>query len=272
MPELPEVETVVRGLNNTVLGEKIESVKVLQPKLRIPIPDNLAKLLVGAKIKSITRRAKYILIHLNNNYTWVIHLGMSGRLTTHNKMPPLKKHDHVIISLKRTTMVYNDTRRFGLMIIIKDQSINDYSSFKNLGLEPLEKSFTGRKLYDLIHKSNSDIKSVLMNQNIVVGVGNIYASESLFSAHISPLRKASKISLKECGLLVNSIKSVLNEAIKSGGSTLRDYVSSSGDKGYFQHKFKVYDKKGKPCPKCKSPIKRITQKGRSTYYCQNCQG
>lgn len=271
MPELPEVETVVRGLNNIVLGEKIESVKILQPKLRVIIPDNLAKLLVGSTIKSITRRAKYILIHLDNNYILVVHLGMSGKFTAHKKMPPLKKHDHVIISLKRTTLVYNDTRRFGLIIIIKNQDISDHSLFRDLGFEPLKKSFTGRKLHELIHKKNSDIKSVLMNQNILVGVGNIYASESLFSAHISPLRKASKVSLKECGLLAGSIKYVLNQAIKSGGSTLRDYVSSSGDKGYFQHKFKVYGKGGATCPKCKSPIKKITQKGRSTYYCSKCQ-
>ena len=276
MPELPEVETVVRGIAPYLKKRRITQVELRRADLRVPFPKGFKERLEGAAITSITRRAKYILIGLNTAETLVIHLGMSGSLTFYEG--PKRKHDHVVFTLddgKR--LVFNDPRRFGLMELVKNTKT--HKLFAHLGVEPLEKEFNSVTLGASLKTRSGPIKTAIMDQKVVVGVGNIYASESLFQAHISPLRKASSLKKSEISALCDSIKNVLGSAIKSGGSSIKDFVQSSGKAGYFQHSFEVYGRANKPCLcaakhgtlKLTPLVKKITQQGRATYYCSNCQ-
>lgn len=279
MPELPEVETVCKGIEPHIVGRTIDSVKVLTPKLRIPVPTAIKKL-PGAKILSVKRKAKYILIELSNQETLVIHLGMSGRLTIGNskdinyyhRSKKQHKHDHLIITLDNgKEIVFNDTRKFGLVDLIDSQSQQNYKFFKKLGVEPLEKSFSKQTLKNICKSRSKNIKAVIMDANLLVGVGNIYACEALFLAGVDPRKEAGKLTEEEITKLRKSIVQTLRKAIKAGGSTIQDYAKADGNAGYFQHQFNVYDREGKPCKKCQCPILRFKDNGRSTYYCETCQ-
>jgi formamidopyrimidine-DNA glycosylase len=266
MPELPEVETVVRGLEKAMKGHAIATVRTGREKLRIPFPPALSKI-SGARVTSLSRRAKYILINLADKRTMIVHLGMSGRMTVN----PLRaeKHDHMILTLDTgARIVLNDPRRFGLVALVDTAKLDAHKLFSHLGPEPLDKKFTPAWLAEKFRNKKVAAKLAIMDQRVVVGVGNIYASEALFEARIDPRRPAGSLTPAELKTLAAAITSVLKRAIKAGGSSLRDYVQADGELGYFQHQWAVYGKGGETCPACKKPcITKIAQGGRSTFYC-----
>lgn len=273
MPELPEVETVCQGLLKATQGLKIAEVVCRRDALRFPLPKGFAAHLSGRRIESIGRRAKYILLRLSGGETLIVHLGMSGRLfIDSDKKKDHAKHDHVIFYFNDGTVVrFNDPRRFGLMDIAANDGIATHKLFKHLGAEPLDEEFSGTYLHAQLQRRKIAVKLAIMDQKLVVGVGNIYASEALYDARISPNRPAHKVTAKEAARLQQSIKKVLRLAIKSGGSSLRDYVRADGELGYFQHHFKTYGREGEKCPNCKGLISKIIQGGRSSFYCPKCQ-
>lgn len=272
MPELPEVETIRRGLAPVLEGHAIVSVRLNRPDLRIPFPKSIKQNLVGARIERIERRAKYLLFHLDNGQVLIAHLGMSGKMLVMDKSGyALKKHDHVIVDFDHERrLVFNDARRFGLMTVCAEEELKQHSLIAHLGPEPLGNHFNGAYLEKELSKRNTTIKAALMDQKVVVGVGNIYACEALFLSKINPFEVAKNV-IKQSSKVVEAIRNVLNSAIESGGSTFRDYVGSSGEMGYFQHEFQVYGRENAPCLGCGSTIKRKMQAGRSTFYCYDCQ-
>ena len=266
MPELPEVETVRTGLSRSWIGKRIEGVELRREGLRFPFPEGLEKRLTGQKITDIRRRAKYLLIDLENDDILLSHLGMSGKWTL-DASECEGKHDHVVIHLDDGSMsVYNDPRRFGVLDIFTGTS---HKLLDHLGPEPLE-NWTAEDLHEKLQRRKSPIKICILDQKVVVGVGNIYACEALNRSHISPTRKSNKVTKKECQVLVNEIKVILAEAIQAGGSTLRDFAGVDGTLGYFPHQFRVYDKEGSEC-ECGGTIERLVQGGRSTFWCPSCQ-
>jgi formamidopyrimidine-DNA glycosylase len=273
MPELPEVETVVRGLQQSIVGKKVINVQTSGKAMRIPIPGDIESRLSGRSVSRVRRISKYVVIELDDQQTLVLHLGMSGRVMFHVKHQARQKHDHLICSFDDgSEMVLNDARRFGLVALIEGKATSQHKLFANLGIEPLTEEFDGAYLYQVSKARKVPIKNLIMNANIIVGVGNIYACESLFISGIRPDRPACNLSLLDCKNLVSNIKKVLLAAIESGGSTLRDYAQSSGESGYFQHHFKVYGKEGKECETCrKAVITNIKLGGRSSFYCHKCQ-
>lgn len=273
MPELPEVETVCRGLRASMVGRRIEEVQLRRASIRVPVPSDLPKRITGARVKNVERRAKYILITMDNDYCLLVHLGMSGRMMVFSPAPQeLHKHDHVLFHLEDgQAVIFNDPRRFGLVTGAPCPDIPAHPFLAGLGLEPLSEAFDAEYLFGKLQKRKQAIKPALMDQKLVVGVGNIYASEALFKSGIHPERPANEIDKEKCRQLVMAIRSVLDAAIASGGSTLRNYVNSGGQSGYFQHHFDVYGREGRPCSKCGRPIAKIVQVGRSTFYCKNCQ-
>lgn len=273
MPELPEVETVCRGLATSVTGKKVERVLVRNAALRTPVAKDFAGNLQHATLLNVSRRAKYALIECSNKTTLVIHLGMSGSVVIHERAPDIfQKHDHVVLYLSDgSAAVYNDPRRFGLMLLCPTPSLQQHALFAHLGPEPLSKEWSAADLFASFQGKKAAIKTVIMDQQVVVGVGNIYASEALFEAGIHPARPAASATKAEAKKLHKAIRNVLEAAIKSGGSTLRDYVRSSGEAGYFQHHFRVYDKESQACETCGTPISSIRQAGRSSFYCNLCQ-
>lgn len=272
MPELPEVETVRRGLLS-LEGKVIEQVTLRRADLRVPFPENLAEIIEGVRVASLDRRAKYLLMHLENGQTLILHLGMSGKLLLHAAMPnALAKHDHVVMRFTDgATLIFNDARRFGFLLMQPTEDLDQHPSIAPLGPEPLSEDLTVEYLYGTLKKKSCSMKAALMDQRVVAGLGNIYVCESLFMAGILPDKKANKVTKKAVEKLVPAIKQVLEAAIASGGSTLRDYVRSSGDLGYFQHEFKVYGREGESCTRCGATVKRIIQQNRSTFYCGSCQ-
>lgn len=273
MPELPEVETVRRAIAQECEGAHIIDVVCHRRNLRQPLPKDFEEILHGKRILRVQRRAKYLLVHLEAGVVLIVHLGMSGKWLIH--LPPLptrQKHDHVVMQLDNgKTLVFNDPRRFGLMALSTEAGLATHPLLAHLGPEPLGEAFTADYLYPQLKRRKCTIKAALMDQELVVGVGNIYASEALFLSRISPKRVASRVTRAEAARLVPAIWQVLEAAIASGGSTLRDYVRSTGDAGYFQHHFQVYGREEKPCFVCGTPIRRITQQGRSSFYCPHCQ-
>ena len=266
MPELPEVETVRTGLSRSWIGKRIDGVELRRESLRFPFPDNLDKRLTGRTITNIRRRAKYPLIDLDNDEILLSHLGMSGKWIL-DASSSEGKHDHVVLYLDDGTMsIYNDPRRFGVLDLMVGTS---HKLLDHLGPEPLEK-WTAKQLHEKLSKRRSPIKIAILDQKVVVGVGNIYACEALNRTKISPTRLACDITAKECGKLVSEIKKILSEAIAAGGSTLRDFAGVDGTLGYFPHQFKVYDKEGDDCS-CGGVIQRLVQGGRSTFWCPSCQ-
>jgi formamidopyrimidine-DNA glycosylase len=278
MPELPEVETVCRGLDPVMRGQEILRAEIRRKDLRQPFPRGLKTALEGAVIQNITRRAKYILIALDTGKILVIHLGMSGRVQIESAGYVPKTHDHFILHLQnKSIIVLNDARRFGLVLLVDAAALGEHPAFAALGPEPLSNDFNGPYLGEKLRGKKVAVKIALMDPRIVVGVGNIYASEALFLAGISPLRVAGTISGARAEKLAHAIVTVLTKAIAQGGSTLRDHRQANGELGYFQHHFGVYDKAGKACPDCRCDIvktggvRRIVQGGRSSFYCAEKQ-
>ena len=268
MPELPEVETTVNSLN-ILKNKKVINLDIHTKKLRYPVPINKLKKTVNAKIINLRRIAKYVIIDLNISNSIIIHLGMSGRLKIMNIKMPIKNHDHLVLKFNNIKLIYNDPRRFGFIDIVESDKINNIRYIKKLGIDALDKNLSTEYLYHKFCKSEVLIKQLLLNQYIVAGIGNIYASEILFDAKISPLRKGSSLKKYQIGTIIRSIRKILNKAIKYGGSSINDYVSPDGTLGNFQNKFNVYGQEGLKIKGYK--IKKEVLYGRSTFFCPEIQ-
>lgn len=270
MPELPEVETTRRGLEPRLVGRRIERAVIRERRLRRPIPKKLPEWLAGAKIRSIGRRGKYLLIGCGHG-TLIVHLGMSGRLWVVASTTPAGKHDHFDLVLDDgRTLRFKDPRRFGLLLWCGQNPLA-HPLLKDIGPEPLTPAFGGEYLHRQTRSRSAAIKLVLMDSRLVAGIGNIYASEALFRAGIRPSTPARRLSRARCDVLAEKVRETLQDAIVAGGSSLRDYVNSAGEAGFFQDKFNVYDRAGEACFKCATAIKGIRQGQRATYYCPRCQ-
>jgi len=269
LPELPEVETTRRGLAPHVRRRRIAQLLVYEPRLRWRIARDLPARIAGQRITSIGRRGKYLLLGLESG-TLLLHLGMSGNLRVVPADTPRVKHDHFDLVLDSgRALRFNDPRRFGSLLYAANP--DTHPLLAALGPEPLAEEFDADYLYRSTRRRRVAIKQLLMNSRIVVGVGNIYASEALFRARIRPQRRASSLSLAEAGRLVRAVRAVLRQAIRSGGTTLRDYLGADGAPGYFRQRLYVYERRGQPCRRCRTPIRALTQGQRSTYYCASCQ-
>jgi formamidopyrimidine-DNA glycosylase len=293
MPELPEVETVRRGLEPILVGNAFTHVEQRRPDLRFPLPKRFGERLEGRKVEALDRRAKYLLARLDDGEVLVMHLGMTGRFAIDkangarvapghfaHRQSPVPKHEHIVFHLGDGTAVrYSDVRRFGLMDLVPASALDSYALFKGLGVEPLGDELTPEWLAGKLKGKATSIKAALIDQRLIAGLGNIYACEALHRARISPLKLAGTLATKsgkptkKTEALVEGIKTVLTSAIKAGGSSLRDYRHTDGRLGRFQHSFKVYGREGKPCRRtgCDGVIRRIVQNGRSTFYCPTCQ-
>lgn len=291
MPELPEVETVRRGLMPVLQGAVIESAEARRPDLRWPLPENFAERLAGRRVEAIGRRAKYLLADLDGGEVMILHLGMSGSIRVegekalrpgafHYPRAAAGPHDHVVLHLAGgTTVTFNDPRRFGAILIVPYDRLESHPLLAGLGPEPLGNAFHADYLASVFARRNTSLKAALLDQKLVAGLGNIYVCEALFRAGLSPRRLAHTIVTKDgkptqrVERLVTAIRDVLREAIQAGGSSLRDHKQVSGELGYFQHTFRVYDREGEPCRTrhCKGIVQRIVQGGRSTFYCPVCQ-
>ena len=282
MPELPEVETIMRGISPFLEGATIKKIKLNRADLRWPFPENFASRIKEAKVLNLKRRSKYILVELSTGETLLIHLGMSGKILVSNskignyfyESAQASNHDHVIFTLNDGTVItYNDPRRFGAMDLTKTDDLNNHKFLQKLGPEPLGNNFNSEYLKIKLSKKESPIKNVLLDQSIVAGLGNIYVCEALFMSGISPKKKASKISKNKCDELVLNIRTILISAIEAGGSSLKDFTDIQGNPGYFQFDFYVYGRDNECCKTrdCDRKIKRIFQSGRSSFYCPRCQ-
>ncbi|WP_317992808.1 bifunctional DNA-formamidopyrimidine glycosylase/DNA-(apurinic or apyrimidinic site) lyase [Bartonella gliris] len=290
MPELPEVETVRRGLKPVVTGAKIISVTLNRRDLRFPFPEALSERLMGRKIMDLDRRAKYLLFHLSQNETILSHLGMSGSWRIEDEVlrgadsytSKLVAHDHLVINIQATSgkiyrLTYNDSRRFGFILLADTRRLCEHPLLKKLGIEPMNNAFSGCYLQKAFVNKKSSLKAALLDQSIIAGLGNIYVCEALWRSRLSPQRGAFTLALKTvrarefADSLAQNIRNVITEAILSGGSSLRDYMQVDGSLGYFQHAFSVYGREGKECLQCGTPIVRILQSGRSSFYCSKCQ-
>jgi formamidopyrimidine-DNA glycosylase len=288
MPELPEVETVRTGLSPYMVGQKIIGVEQRRPDLRFPFPDRFTQRLIQRRIMNLGRRAKYLLAELDNDEILVMHLGMSGSFRIggkitgqfHHDRSRLPAHDHVVFSLENGAVItYNDPRRFGFMQLISRQELPNHKFFSGLGLEPLGNALDGQALASLFASKAAPLKAALLDQSLIAGLGNIYVCEALHRAGLSPRRAAGTLvradgsPTQRADLLAQVIREVLQEAVKAGGSSLRDHRQANGTLGYFQHGFRVYDREGESCSResCKGHIKRIVQSGRSTFFCSQCQ-
>lgn len=277
MPELPEVETIKTAIAAALKNAVIQDITVNAPKLRQPIPQDLREKLAGRRITGYRRIAKYIVIDFDNNLSLILHLGMSGRIKLSGERGIPEKHDHIVFQTSEGYMIYNDARRFGLCLIEASDKIDSCPPLAHLGIDPFDEKLDGAYLHRKLSHKSVPIKQALLDQSIICGIGNIYASEALFLAGIMPTRAACSLSEKECPVLVDSIRMTLKKAIAAGGSTLRDYRKPDGSLGYFQNQHCVYGKEGHPCPDCTCDINRtggirkIVQGSRSTYFCESKQ-
>lgn len=289
MPELPEVETVRRGLQPAMEGRLILKVEQRRPDLRFPFPERFVERIEGQTVMALGRRAKYLLADLSSGDVLIMHLGMSGRFTILengqavqqgefvHQAGGLPAHDHVIFTMEGgTRVIYNDARRFGFMDLVPRATLPESKHMKGLGLEPLGNVLDGETLIDLFAQKKTPLKAALLDQSLIAGLGNIYVCEALHRAGLSPQRAAGTLTRKgrmreKADMLARAIRDVLSEAVEAGGSTLRDYAHTDGSLGYFQHSFRVYDREGEACTRCGAPIKRLVQSGRSTFYCAACQ-
>ena len=274
MPELPEVETVRRGLALKMTGRSIARAELRRPDLRRPFPPMLAERLDGARIGELGRRGKYILIELDTDGLLLLHLGMSGRVVAGGDDLPEEKHDHVVLTLDDGTVVrFNDPRRFGTLDYLLRSETDVHPLLAGLGPEPLGPDFDGRYLAKTLAGKMTPIKSALLDQRVVAGLGNIYVCEALYRASLSPRRLATTVVGARARRLALAVREVLAEAIEAGGSSLRDYVQANGELGYFQHRWAVYGREGEPCPgcTCAEGVRRIVQAGRSTFFCAKRQ-
>ena len=276
MPELPEVETVRRGLIPRMVGHRIVRLTQRRKDLRVALPARFAQKVEGRTILAIDRRAKYLLLRLDDGNTLIAHLGMSGRMTLHDARSaaehPFERHDHVVFETDKGWQVrFNDARRFGLMLLAADEALPKHKLFKGLGPEPLDDSFDGAALAGRLKGRKTPIKAALLNQSLLHGVGNIYADEALHHAGIRPRRHAGRLTRDELTHLRSALQKILKQAIKLGGSSVSDYVDADGVAGFFQLHHRVYSRTGQPCRTCKTPIERIVIGGRSTHFCPTCQ-
>jgi formamidopyrimidine-DNA glycosylase len=274
MPELPEVETVVRGLRPHLTGRTFVEVEQRRPDLREKLPARFVQRLTGRKISAVERRAKYILIELDDGNVLVVHLGMSGRFVLGARPNAVGPHEHLAFTLDDGRVLrFTDPRRFGLMDLIPLAGLAAHRRFAGMGPEPLSPEFTGAVLAALLDGRRGPIKAALIDQHTVAGVGNIYACEALYAAGISPRRPSRQVQRERADRLVAALRAVLEKAIAAGGSSARDYVNANGEQGWFQAQWAVYDKEGQPCPRCdcKAGVRRIVQSGRSTFYCPRLQ-
>lgn len=278
MPELPEVETVRRGLATRLVGRRFDRIKLNRPDLRFPIPKTLARRLTGRPIMAVDRRAKFLLMRFEGGPVMIGHLGMSGRMILDEGDRPPEPHDHLVFTIDDGgRLVYNDVRRFGFVDLADEKNLETHPRLAGLGPEPLDDSFDAAYLSARLSGKMTPIKSALLDQKIVAGIGNIYACEALYQASISPKRMATTVTGARADRLVDAVKDVLSRAIEAGGSSLRDYVQTDGELGYFQHSWAVYGREGEPCPRChnesarQSLVVRIVQSGRSTFYCHRHQ-
>lgn len=288
MPELPEVETVRRGLAPLVEGARVRRIELRRPDLRFPFPEAFARRIEGAAVTALGRRGKYLLAALSSGETLVMHLGMTGRFSIDRDAAqgarpgdfyftaaPDPRHDHVIFELETPAgparVTFNDARRFGFMDLAPTASLAACVHFAGMGPEPLSDAFTEAAFNAALKDRRTPIKAALLDQGVVAGVGNIYACEALWRARISPRRAAASVAGKRAAQLRGAVRDVLSEAIEAGGSTLRDFAGSDGASGRFQHRFNAYDRAGEPCATCGAPVRRIVQAGRSTFYCGGCQ-
>ena len=276
MPELPEVETVVRGLQQRLAGRRFREVTLNRPDLRTPMPKGLKSRLEGKRLERVGRRAKYILIYCEGDTVLLAHLGMSGRIVIAeaDDKRARQKHDHAIFTFDDgAVLAFNDARRFGMIDCVDAAQLRDHRLLRDLGLEPLGPLFNGASLGKRLAGKRCSIKAALLDQRVVAGLGNIYASEALYWANISPRRRAGTVAGARAEALAEAIRETLERAIAAGGSSLRDYVQASGELGYFQHHWAVYGKEGEKCPRCDCTpgIRRFVQNARSTFYCAKYQ-
>ncbi|GLS23354.1 formamidopyrimidine-DNA glycosylase [Labrys miyagiensis] len=287
MPELPEVETVRRGLEPAMTGARFVAVEARRPDLRFPFPVDFVKRLTGETILSMGRRAKYLLGDLSSGEVLVMHLGMTGRFLITapdghvdepgefaNEVKEDARHDHVVFRLSNGfAITYNDVRRFGFMDLVPRAGLETSRHFKAMGIEPLGNELSGDAIERLFEGKAAPLKAALLDQGLIAGLGNIYVCEALNRAGLAPERAAGTLTGKQAARLATVIRDVLEEAVAAGGSTLKDYRHTDGSLGYFQHRFRVYDREGEPCttPRCKGTIERLVQAGRSTYWCRSCQ-
>ncbi|MCT8999155.1 bifunctional DNA-formamidopyrimidine glycosylase/DNA-(apurinic or apyrimidinic site) lyase [Chelativorans intermedius] len=295
MPELPEVETVRRGLQPAMEGARLAAVELRRPDLRFPLPRNLGERLAGRRITALARRAKYLLMHMEDGTVLICHLGMSGSFriedgtariagSFHHPRGKDGRHDHVVFHLESRhgpplSVVYNDPRRFGFMVLGEAATLQAHPLLASLGVEPTGNALDGALLARLLAGRRAPLKAVLMDQRVIAGLGNIYACEALWRAGLSPRRAASTLAGRDgrgttrSARLAEAVRAVIAEAIAAGGSSLRDHMQADGTLGYFQHSFSVYDRAGSPCPRqgCAGTVRRIVQAGRSTFYCPACQ-
>ena len=274
MPELPEVETIRRGMAAAIEGKVIHSVRVNRYDLRMPVPQDLGQSLTGRKIKALKRRGKYIIMDLDGDVTGVLHLGMSGRIHIYESERDYvaNKHDHIVAVMDDGgCFAFEDPRRFG-MFYLSDGAWQQEKPFSDMGPEPF-REWTGEMFYDAIKNKSASIKSVLLDQRCVAGLGNIYVCEALYLAGVHPETRAGKVNRKEADKIVLATKEVLERAIEAGGSSLKDYRHTDGSLGYFQYGFSVYDRKGEMCRKqsCDGTVERVVQSNRSSFYCPVCQ-
>jgi len=275
MPELPEVETVMRGLMPVMDGQRISRADVRREGLRWPFPERFAERLTGARVAGMRRRAKYILMALDSGESLLVHLGMSGKVTIDESGALLpEKHDHVVLDMDNgVRILFNDPRRFGALDLLETVRLESHKLLRELGPEPLGNSFNAAYFGARLNGRKTPIKSAMLDQNTVAGLGNIYVCEALWRAGIAPQTQSATLNPARVNVLVGHIRDVLAEAIEAGGSSLKDYRQANGELGYFQHSFKTYGREGEPClkPDCKGEIARITQSGRSSFYCPHCQ-
>lgn len=290
MPELPEVETVRRGLEPAMTGASVDRLELRRANLRFSFPDQFSERMTGRKIRQLRRRAKYLLIDLDGDETMIAHLGMSGsfRIASiddgqipgvfHHDRSKLEKHDHVVFHLDgailgRVTVTYNDPRRFGFMLLHQTSDLQNHPLMRSIGIEPLGNELSGPAILSLFENSSSPLKSALLDQKRIAGLGNIYVCEALWRTKLSPFRPAGSLSAEEAEALSATIRLVLEEALVAGGSSLRDHRQADGSLGYFQHRFAAYDREGAPCShaNCTAAIMRDVQSGRSTFWCASCQ-
>jgi formamidopyrimidine-DNA glycosylase len=282
MPELPEVETVRRGLVPVLEGARIARASVNRADLRWPFPPDMAARLTGRRVRRLGRRSKYLLAELDSDETLLVHLGMSGRILVSGDAlghfvhdhPAPQRHDHVVLDMAEGARItFNDPRRFGAMDLMPTDDADTHPLLARLGPEPLGNGFGDGYLVAALRGRRAPVKAALLDQRIVAGLGNIYVCEALFRAGISPKRRAGRISARRVAALARAVRAVLDDALAAGGSSLRDYRRADGELGYFQHRFDVYDREGAPCPRpgCEGHVRRIVQSGRSSFYCARCQ-
>ncbi|MCX8504847.1 MAG: bifunctional DNA-formamidopyrimidine glycosylase/DNA-(apurinic or apyrimidinic site) lyase [Alphaproteobacteria bacterium] len=292
MPELPEVETVRRGLEPAMAGQRLIAVEQRRKDLRFPFPARFKERLEGQRVTGLSRRAKYLVLHLSSEEALIMHLGMSGRFTVemgdktskpgdfHYETTGTSPHDHIVFHMENGARItYNDPRRFGFMDLVPSASLSESKHFKAMGIEPLGNELDGELIQTLFTDKKAPLKAALLDQRLIAGLGNIYVCEALHRSGLSPKRLAGTLSgnrglMKgKAELLATTIRDVLTEAVQAGGSSLRDYAQTDGSLGYFQHRFKVYGREGEKCPtgSCSGAIERIVQSGRSTFYCRTCQ-